>query len=110
MKAGILWPASGSRSKFHTSLSRWKSRPTFQVTPFSTIRSPTPSRSKISSVRFDQHMARLPIETTSLSSRTTHLIPRNAQSIAAASPTGPAPTMMTGWRVGGAPRSSGGVA
>ncbi len=96
MKAGILWPGSGSRSKLHTSLSRWKSRPTFQVTPFSTMRSPTPSRSNISSVRFDQQIARLPTETTSLSSSTTEAMPRCAKSIAAASPTGPAPTMTTG--------------
>ena len=46
-----------------------------KVTPFSTMRSPTPSRSKISSVRFDQQIARLPTETTSLSSSTTEAVP-----------------------------------
>jgi hypothetical protein len=64
-------------------------RPTFHVTPFSSIRSPTPSRSKISSVRLAQQIAREPTETTLLSSSTTLATPRCARSIAMDKANGP---------------------
>ena len=73
------------------------------------MRSPQPRRSRISSVRFDQQIARLPIDTTSLSSSSSTSISCSARSIAAASPTGPAPTTTTGQRRDAAPFSSGGV-
>ena len=61
-------------------------------------RSPTPSRSRISSVRFDQQMPREPSPIRSASSISTTGTPRCARSIAAARPTGPAPTTTTGRR------------
>jgi hypothetical protein len=66
-----------------------------------------PSRSQISSVRFDQQIARLPTLTVWSSSSTTTSWPCRARSSAATSPTGPAPITTTGWRTGAAARSSG---
>src|SRR5262249_27754183 len=54
----------------------------------------------ISSVRFDQQMARLPSERLSLRSITALAWPRAAKPSAAARPTGPAPTITTGWCAG----------
>jgi hypothetical protein len=47
-------------------------------------------------VRFDQQIARDPTLTVSSSSSTSTSMPRSARSIAAVSPTGPAPATITG--------------
>jgi hypothetical protein len=57
---GSVVTGSGSRSNWNTRPSRWNTLPTFQLTPLRTIGSPHPRRSKISSVRFAQQIAREP--------------------------------------------------
>ena len=74
--------------------------PVRQVMPLSSSACATPSRSMISSVRLDQQMARVPSERLLFLSMTTLRWPRLARSSAAASPTGPAPTITTGWCAG----------
>ena len=69
--------------------------PMFHCTPLSTSGAPQPSRSAISSVRFAKQIARLPKLTLSFSSSTSASTPCWARSMAAARPTGPAPTMTT---------------
>jgi hypothetical protein len=49
-------------------------------------------------LRFDQQMPREPSPMRSASSMSTTGTCRNARSMAAASPTGPAPATATGWR------------
>ena len=81
-------------------LSVTRAFPIFQVTPLSRQVSPTPRRSRISKVRLEKQMAREPSPIRSASSSTTTGTPRSVRSMAAVSPTGPAPTTATGWRTG----------
>ena len=96
MNAGRRWPGSGMRLNSNTCSSRENTRPTFQLTPLATSRSAHPRRSRISSARFAQQIAREPTLTVLSSSSTRTSMPRCARSIAAVRPIGPAPATITG--------------
>jgi hypothetical protein len=64
------------------------------------MRSPQPRRSNTSSVRLAKQIAREPLDSLLSSSSSTTGMCRSARSMASVRPTGPAPTITTGWRAG----------